>query len=92
MGVESYQKKINVTKLETTRPDLRKKDPYTPYQDPQGFIYLDTQGRNRLMRSDELYKFSDGTLTMLHTSLDDITKKSEWSTCQKEDGVHWKRK
>ncbi|GJS13788.1 putative reverse transcriptase domain-containing protein [Tanacetum coccineum] len=29
--------------------------PYTPYQDPQGFIYVDTQGRNRLMHSDELY-------------------------------------
>ncbi|GJW47565.1 hypothetical protein Tco_0079211 [Tanacetum coccineum] len=34
LGVESYQKKINVTKPETTRPDIRKKDPYTPYQDP----------------------------------------------------------
>ncbi|GKE98431.1 hypothetical protein Tco_0021782 [Tanacetum coccineum] len=33
-GVKSYQKKINVTKPETTRPDIKKKDPYTPYQDP----------------------------------------------------------
>ncbi|GKC63220.1 hypothetical protein Tco_1095818 [Tanacetum coccineum] len=65
MGVESYQKKINVTKPETTRPGIRKRDPYTPYQDPQGFIYVDNKGRNRLMRSDELYKFSDGTLTGL---------------------------
>ncbi|GJW41435.1 hypothetical protein Tco_0067280 [Tanacetum coccineum] len=48
LGVKSYQKKINVTKPETTRPDIRKKDPYTPYQDPQGFIYADTQGRNRM--------------------------------------------
>nr|GEU95126.1 ubiquitin hydrolase [Tanacetum cinerariifolium] len=30
--------------------------------------------QNRLMRSDELYKFSDGTLIGLRTSLDDITK------------------
>nr|GFC98862.1 hypothetical protein [Tanacetum cinerariifolium] len=48
--------------------------PYTPYQDPQGFIYVDTLGRNRLMRLDELYKFRDGTLTRLQTSLEDITK------------------
>ncbi|GKC60506.1 hypothetical protein Tco_1088104 [Tanacetum coccineum] len=34
LGVESYQKKINVTKPETIRPSLRKKDLYTPYQDP----------------------------------------------------------
>ncbi|GKE15985.1 hypothetical protein Tco_1423562 [Tanacetum coccineum] len=74
MGVASYQKKINVTKTEITRPGIRKRDPYTPYQDPQGFIYVDNQGRNKLMRSDELYKFSDGTLTRLRSSLDDITK------------------
>ncbi|GJZ02318.1 hypothetical protein Tco_0520279 [Tanacetum coccineum] len=74
LGVKSYQQKINVTKPESTRPGLRKKDPYTPYQDPQGFIYVDNQGINRLMHSDELYKFSDGTLTRLRTLLDDITK------------------
>nr|GEU47664.1 hypothetical protein [Tanacetum cinerariifolium] len=74
LGVESYQKKIKITKPETTRPGLRLKDPYTPYQDPQGFIYVDTLRRNRLTRSNELYKFSDGTLTRPRTSLDDITK------------------
>ncbi|GJW64275.1 hypothetical protein Tco_0116159 [Tanacetum coccineum] len=67
-------KKINITKPETTRPGIKKKDPYTPYQDPQEFIYVDTQGRNMLMHSDELYKFSDGILTRLQTLLDDITK------------------
>ncbi|GJW70291.1 hypothetical protein Tco_0127208 [Tanacetum coccineum] len=65
LGVESYQKKINVTRPQNTIPDIRKRDPYTPYQDPQGFIYVDTLGRNRLMRSDELYNFSDRTLTGL---------------------------
>nr|GEU89316.1 hypothetical protein [Tanacetum cinerariifolium] len=74
LGVKSYQKKINVTKPETKRPDIKKKDPYTPYQDPQGFIYVDTLRRNRLMRLNELYKFSDGTLTRLRSLLDDITK------------------
>ncbi|GKD27671.1 putative reverse transcriptase domain-containing protein [Tanacetum coccineum] len=47
MGVKSYQKKINITKPETTTPDIRKRDPYTLYTDPQGFIYVDNQGRNR---------------------------------------------
>ncbi|GJY08668.1 hypothetical protein Tco_0375722 [Tanacetum coccineum] len=42
LGVESYQKKINVTKPDTTRPDLKKRHPYTPYKDPQGFIMLTT--------------------------------------------------
>ncbi|GJW69170.1 hypothetical protein Tco_0123594 [Tanacetum coccineum] len=92
LGVESYQKEINVTKPNTTRPDLRKRHPYTPYKDPQGFIYVDDNGRNRLMRSDELYKFSDGTLTRLLSSLEDITKnidmtylpKRRWSTLEKK--------
>nr|GFB79558.1 hypothetical protein [Tanacetum cinerariifolium] len=64
----------------------------TPYQVPQGFTYVDTLGRNRLMRLDELYKFSDGTLTRLRTSLKDITKnihmeylpKRRWSTLEKK--------
>nr|GEU75279.1 hypothetical protein [Tanacetum cinerariifolium] len=72
--LKEIKKKINVTKPETTKPGIRKWDPYTPYQDPQGFIYVDTLGRNRLMKSDELYKFSNRTLTGLQTLLDDITK------------------
>nr|GFA70184.1 hypothetical protein [Tanacetum cinerariifolium] len=43
-------------------------------KDPQGFIYVENLGRNRLMHSDELYMFGDGTLTRLQSSLDDITK------------------
>nr|GEU94395.1 putative reverse transcriptase domain-containing protein [Tanacetum cinerariifolium] len=62
LEVESYQKKINVTKPETTKSEIYKMDPYTPYQDPQGFIYVDNNGRNRLMRSDELYKKSWGDM------------------------------
>ncbi|GJR27569.1 hypothetical protein Tco_1103801 [Tanacetum coccineum] len=92
LGVESYQKKINITKPDTTRLDLRKRHPYTPYKDPQGFIYVDDYKRNRLMRSDELHKFSDGTLTRLLSSLEDITKnidmkylpKRRWSTLEKK--------
>ncbi|GJV38259.1 hypothetical protein Tco_1410736 [Tanacetum coccineum] len=77
---------------DTTRPDLRKRHPYTPYKDPQGFIYVDDFGRNRLMRTDELYKFSDGTLTRLLTSLNNITNninieylpKRQWSNLEKK--------
>nr|GEU65106.1 hypothetical protein [Tanacetum cinerariifolium] len=64
-GSQKLLKEDQCHKPETTRPDIKKKDPYTPYQDPQGFIYVDKQGRNRLMRSDELYKFSD-ELSMCH--------------------------
>nr|GEV83310.1 hypothetical protein [Tanacetum cinerariifolium] len=50
LGVESYQKKLNLTKLDTYRSDLR------------------------LMRIDELHKFSDGTLNDVRNALDDRLK------------------
>ncbi|GJX78336.1 hypothetical protein Tco_0325147 [Tanacetum coccineum] len=92
LGVKSYQNKFNVTKPDTTRPDLRKRHPYTLYKDPQGFIYVDDYKRNRLMRSDELYKFTDGMLTRLLSLLEDITNninmeylpKRRWSTLEKK--------
>nr|GEU95975.1 hypothetical protein [Tanacetum cinerariifolium] len=92
LRVKSYQKKINVTKPKTTKSKIKKRDLYTSYQDPQGFNYVNDSGRNRLMRSDELYKLSDSTLTMLRTSLGDIIKniqmeylpKRRWSTLEKK--------
>ncbi|GKE45483.1 hypothetical protein Tco_1472767 [Tanacetum coccineum] len=41
---------------------LSRRAPYTTLSDPQGVIYEDKLNRKRLMRSDELHKFSDGTL------------------------------
>ncbi|GJY50264.1 hypothetical protein Tco_0441111 [Tanacetum coccineum] len=46
--------------------------PYTAYPDIQGIIYQDDMNINRLMRTDELHKFSDGTLNHVHTALSDI--------------------
>ncbi|GJX17007.1 hypothetical protein Tco_0217839 [Tanacetum coccineum] len=72
LGVESYQKKLNLTKPVTFRSDISKMTLYTAYKNPQGIIYLDKYKRNRLMRSDELYKFCDGTLTSVRNVLHDI--------------------
>nr|GEW42088.1 hypothetical protein [Tanacetum cinerariifolium] len=62
LGVESYQKKLNLTKPDTYRSDLKRKEAYTAYSNPRGFIYQNKDKQNRLMRIDELYKFSDGML------------------------------
>ncbi|GKE13029.1 hypothetical protein Tco_1416580 [Tanacetum coccineum] len=51
LGIESYQKKLNLTKLEYNKDK-----------------------KNRLMRIDELQKFSDGTLNDVRSALDDILK------------------
>ncbi|GKA03564.1 hypothetical protein Tco_0676345 [Tanacetum coccineum] len=69
LGVESYQKKLNLTKPDTFRQDLRKRTAYTTYSDPQGVIYVDQNNINKLMCTDELYKSSDGTLDSVRTAL-----------------------
>ncbi|GKA87262.1 hypothetical protein Tco_0808973 [Tanacetum coccineum] len=60
LGVKSYQKKLNLTKPDTYRSNLRNKTAYTSYSDPHGIIYVDQFKRKRLMRTDELHKFSNG--------------------------------
>ncbi|GJW09492.1 hypothetical protein Tco_1575319 [Tanacetum coccineum] len=74
LGVESYQKKLNLTKPDTYISNLRRQDTYTPYSDPRGFIYENKDKKNRLMRIDELHKFSDGTLDDVRTALNDRLK------------------
>ncbi|GJS55579.1 hypothetical protein Tco_0628941 [Tanacetum coccineum] len=48
---------------------ISNRTPYIAYNNPQGIIYIDKYKRNMLMRSDELYKFSDGTLTSIGSVL-----------------------
>ncbi|GJT43476.1 hypothetical protein Tco_0952191 [Tanacetum coccineum] len=74
LGVESYQKKLNLTKPDTYRSNLRRRDAYTPYSDPRGFIYENKDKKNRLMCIDELHKFSDGTLDDVWTALNNRFK------------------
>ncbi|GKC35983.1 hypothetical protein Tco_1048367 [Tanacetum coccineum] len=47
LGVESYQKKLNLTKPDTYRSNLRRRDAYTPYSDPRGFIYENKDKKNK---------------------------------------------
>ncbi|GJR69454.1 hypothetical protein Tco_0015519 [Tanacetum coccineum] len=74
LGVESYQQKLNLTKPDTYRSNLRNKTAYTSHSDPYGIIYVDQFKRKRLMRTDELHKFSDGTLNDVRTALHDIAR------------------
>ncbi|GJX68221.1 hypothetical protein Tco_0303948 [Tanacetum coccineum] len=92
LAVESYHKKINLTKPDTYHSDISKKSPYTAYRDIQSIIYQDDMNINRLMCTDELYKFSDDTLNHVYTSLNDIATriqmeylpKRKWSKQDKQ--------
>nr|GEX17583.1 hypothetical protein [Tanacetum cinerariifolium] len=51
-----------------------RREAYTAYSNPRGFIYQNKDKKNRLMRIDELHKFSDGTLNHVRNALDDRLK------------------
>nr|GFB63506.1 hypothetical protein [Tanacetum cinerariifolium] len=74
LGVESYQKRLNLTKPDTYRSDLKRREAYTAYSNPRGFIYQNKDKKNRLIRIDELQKFSNGTLNDVRNALDDCLK------------------
>nr|GEV35169.1 retrovirus-related Pol polyprotein from transposon TNT 1-94 [Tanacetum cinerariifolium] len=74
LGVESYQKRLNLTKPDMYRSDLKRREAYTAFSYPRGFIYQNKDKKNRLMRIDELHKFNDGTLNDVRTALDDRLK------------------
>nr|GEX11228.1 hypothetical protein [Tanacetum cinerariifolium] len=74
LGVESYQKRLNLTKPDTYQSDLKRREAYNAYSNPRGFIYQNKDKKNRLMWIDELHKFSDGTLNDVRDALDDRLK------------------
>nr|GEY00798.1 hypothetical protein [Tanacetum cinerariifolium] len=69
LGVDSYQKKLNTTKPQKTFPEIKFKEPYTPSYDPPRIIYEDLNKQKRVLRADELYKFSDDTLKSVHDEI-----------------------
>nr|GEZ01682.1 hypothetical protein [Tanacetum cinerariifolium] len=81
---------LNLTKPDMYRSDLKRKEAYTAYSNPRGFIYQNKDKQNRLMRIDELHKFSDGTLNDVRTALDDHLKaKDEEDHAKSEEVLRW---
>nr|GFC57742.1 hypothetical protein [Tanacetum cinerariifolium] len=73
-GSRKLEKRLNLTKPDTYRSDLKRCEAYTAYSNPRGFIYQNKDKKNRLMRIDELHKFRDETLNDVRNALDDRLK------------------
>ncbi|GKE57168.1 hypothetical protein Tco_1496353 [Tanacetum coccineum] len=69
LSVESYQRKLNLTKPQRSCQHLSVKGPYTPNYDPLGIINEEKRKKKRLMRVDEIHKFCDGTLQLVRKIL-----------------------
>nr|GEY70547.1 hypothetical protein [Tanacetum cinerariifolium] len=74
LGVESYQKRLNLTNPDTYQSDMKRREAYTAYSNPKGCIYQNKDKKNRLMWIDELYKFSDGMLNDVRNAIDNRLK------------------
>nr|GEY48782.1 hypothetical protein [Tanacetum cinerariifolium] len=89
LGVEGYQKKLNIIKPQKTFPEIEFKESYTPSYDPPGILYEDLNKQKRVLRADELYKFSDGTLKSVRDEIHQEYSTFVWITtlrCQRESG------
>ncbi|GKD52400.1 hypothetical protein Tco_1281376 [Tanacetum coccineum] len=71
VGLHMYTRRIVI---QSRVKDLQLGAPYTTLFEPQGVTYEDMLKRKRLMRTKELYKFSDGTLTLVRNTLDQMLK------------------
>ncbi|GJW48157.1 hypothetical protein Tco_0079803 [Tanacetum coccineum] len=69
VALQSYQKKLNITKPHKIFPEIEFKEPYTSSYDPPGIVYEDLDKQKRVLRADELYKFSDGTLKFVRVEI-----------------------
>ncbi|GJV03714.1 hypothetical protein Tco_1337283, partial [Tanacetum coccineum] len=69
LGIESYQTKLNLEQPNWDAFDFLFKEYYTIVYKPRAVIYRDKNDQKRMMRENEVHKFSDGTLMRIWDKL-----------------------
>ncbi|GJT19166.1 hypothetical protein Tco_0877872 [Tanacetum coccineum] len=70
LGIESYQIQLNLTKPGWDDTGYEFKHDYTIIESPRAVVFLVDNNDRKIMRFNEIYKFSDGTLTRIREALD----------------------
>ncbi|GJY55104.1 hypothetical protein Tco_0446768 [Tanacetum coccineum] len=70
LGIESYQKQLNLTKPRWDAKGYEFKHDYTIIESPRAVVFPVNHNERKIMRFNEIYKFSDGTLTRILDALD----------------------
>ncbi|GKA79987.1 hypothetical protein Tco_0786583 [Tanacetum coccineum] len=73
-GIKSYQTKLNLTQPNWDASDFLFKEDYTIVHKPRAVIYIDRNDQKKMMRENELHKFSDDALTRILEKLDHMVK------------------
>nr|GEX30945.1 hypothetical protein [Tanacetum cinerariifolium] len=74
LEIESYQTNLNLTEPRWDALDFLFKEDYTIINKPSVVIYKDRNDRKKMLRENEMHKFSDGTLTRVLHNLDYMVK------------------
>ncbi|GJW03823.1 hypothetical protein Tco_1562679 [Tanacetum coccineum] len=74
LGIKSYQTKLNLEQPNWDAFDFLFKEDYTIMFKPRAVIYRDRDDNRKMMRINEVHKFSDGTLTRIKEKLDFMVK------------------
>ncbi|GJU13018.1 hypothetical protein Tco_1135414 [Tanacetum coccineum] len=70
LGIESYQTQLNLTKPRWDAKGFEYKHDFTVIDSPRAVTFRDKYGVQMIMRFNEIYKFSDGTLHQIDEALD----------------------
>nr|GEV18841.1 hypothetical protein [Tanacetum cinerariifolium] len=74
LGIESYQTKLNLIEPRWDASDFLFKEEYTIISKLRVVIYKDRNDQKKMLRENEVYKFSDGTLKRVLHKLDHMVK------------------
>nr|GEU42384.1 hypothetical protein [Tanacetum cinerariifolium] len=74
LGIESYQTKLNLEQPNRDASDFLFKEHYTIVYKPRAVIYSDRNEQKKMMRINEVHKFSDGMLTRIRDKMDFMVK------------------
>ncbi|GKB47408.1 hypothetical protein Tco_0898161 [Tanacetum coccineum] len=69
LGIESYQTQLNLTKPGWDATGYEFKYNYTITESPRAVVFPVNNNERKIMRFNEIYKFSDGTLTRILEAL-----------------------
>ncbi|GKC80293.1 hypothetical protein Tco_1131067 [Tanacetum coccineum] len=70
LGIKSYQKQLNLTKPGWDAKGFEYKHDYTTIESPRAVVFHVRNNERKIVRFNEIYKFSDGTLTNILEALD----------------------
>ncbi|GJR30633.1 hypothetical protein Tco_1106865 [Tanacetum coccineum] len=76
LGMESYQRTLNLTKHKLYFEGIKDNIPYTMFGIEKGVVYLNQHNRRSLMKLNEIKKFCDDTLMRIRENLIDMGNKN----------------